>query len=67
MDFSGLTGVVNGSKISIKVNAQDAASRLNELYKILQEIFNLTPLDITQWERKRSIFLKNVNAIKYTE
>jgi len=67
MDFSGLTGVVNGSKISIKVNAQDAASRLNELYKILQEIFNLTPLDITQWERKRSIFLRNVNAIKYTE
>ncbi|WP_072542109.1 toll/interleukin-1 receptor domain-containing protein [Bacteroides mediterraneensis] len=67
MDFSGLTGVVNGSKISIKVNAQDAASRLNDLYKILQEIFNLAPLEITQWERKRSIFLRNVNAIKYTE
>lgn len=65
MDFSGLTGVVNGSKISIKVNAQDAASRLNDLYKILQEIFNLAPLEITQWERKRSIFLRNVNAIKY--
>ena len=67
MDFSGLTGVVNGSKISIKVNAQDATSRLNDLYKILQEIFNLAPLEITQWERKRSIFLRNVNAIKYTE
>ena len=67
MDFSGLTGVVNGSKISIKVNAQDSTSRLNDLYKILQEIFNLAPLEITQWERKRSIFLRNVNAIKYTE
>lgn len=65
MDFTKLKGVINGSNIGIKVDADDAAARLNELYENLQRIFNLTPLDPNTWERKRNAFLKLVNAIEY--
>lgn len=67
MDFTKLKGVINGSNIGIKVDAKDAAGRLNELYIKLQKIFNLTPLDPNTWERKRNAFLKLVNAIEYKE
>lgn len=67
MDFTKLKGVINGSNIGIKVDADDAAGRLNELYDKLQKIFNLTPLDHNLWERKRNAFLKLVNAIEYKE
>lgn len=65
MDFTKLKGVINGSNIGIKVDADDAATRLNELYDKLQKIFNLTPLDPNTWERKRNNFLNFVNAIEY--
>lgn len=65
MDFTKLKGVINGSNIGIKVDADDAAARLNELYDKLQKIFNLTPLDPNTWERKRNNFLNFVNAIEY--
>lgn len=65
MDFTKLKGVINGSNIGIKVDADDAEGRLNELYVKLQKIFNLTPLDPNTWERKRNAFLKLVNAIEY--
>lgn len=67
MDFTKLKGVINGSNIGIKVDADDAAGRLNELYDKLQKIFNLTPLDPNTWERKRNAFLRLVNAIEYKE
>lgn len=67
MDFTKLKGVINGSNIGIKVDADDAAGRLNELYDKLQKIFNLTPLDHNTWERKRNAFLRLVNAIEYKE
>lgn len=67
MDFTKLKGVINGRNIGIKVDADDAAGRLNELYDKLQKIFNLTPLDPNTWERKRNAFLRLVNAIEYKE
>lgn len=66
MDFTDLRGVINGNKIGIKVDAEDASARLNELYEKLQTIFNLTPLNTTIWERKRNFFLKLVKNISYT-
>ena len=67
MDFTKLKGVINGSNIGIKVDADDATFKLNDLYKKLQDMFNLTPLDSNLWERKRNAFLKLVNAIEYKE
>lgn len=67
MDFTDLKGVINGSTIGIKVDADDATFKLNDLYKKLQDMFNLTPLDSNLWERKRNAFLKLVNAIEYKE
>lgn len=67
IDFKDLKGVINGYKIGIKVNAEDASARLNELYEKLQTIFNLTPLNTTTWERKRNTFLKLVTNISYTK
>lgn len=65
MQFDHMAGVVNGSKISIKVDASDAESRLNQLFEKINELFNLIPLDVTKWERKRKTFLKSVNSIDY--
>lgn len=67
MDFEQMNGVIDGRLISIKVDAEDAASRLNELYEKLQGIFNLTPLERNQWERKRNGFLKIVNNLECNE
>lgn len=67
MDFEQMNGVIDGRLISIKVDAEDAVSRLNELYEKLQGIFNLTPLERNQWERKRNGFLKIVNNLECNE
>lgn len=67
MDFTDLRGVINGSTIGIKVDADDATFQLNDLYKKVQDMFNLTPLDSNLWERKRNAFLRLVNAIEYKE
>lgn len=67
MDFEQMNGVIDGRLISIKVDAEDAESRLNELYEKLQGIFNLTPLERNQWERKRNGFLKIVNNLECNE
>lgn len=67
MEFSGLKGVVNDRSIAIKVNEEDAWYRLNELYDKLKDIFNLTSLEMTKWERKRDNFLRSVNNIKLEE
>lgn len=63
MDFSSMNGVINGNFISIKVNQEDAAARLNELKDELTKIFSLPSMEMTKWERKRNNFLKVVNAI----
>lgn len=65
MNFDLMKGVVNGSAISIKINAEDAPARLTELKDKLTQSFHLPSLDAIKWERKRNIFLKAVNAIEY--
>ena len=67
MDFGEMAGVVNGSTISIKVDADDVSARLTELKNTLIKIFELPPIDETKWERKRKAFLNQVLSIIYKE
>lgn len=63
MDFSKMNGVINGNAISIKVDADDAPARLNELKNILIKTLSLPSIDENRWERKRNNFIKIVNPI----
>lgn len=67
MEFSDMTGVVDNSKISIKVNHSDAPARLTELKDRLISMFELKSIDNIKWERKRQAFLEKVLSIKYEE
>ena len=67
MAFDKMEGVVNGSTISIKVDAEDAPARLTELKDNLIQMFGLQSIDGTKWERKRKAFLNQVLSIAYKE
>ena len=67
MTFDKMEGVVNGSTISIKVDAEDAPARLTELKNTLIPMFKLQTIDNTKWERKRKAFLNQVLSIAYKE
>lgn len=60
MEFSNMSGVVNDSKISIKVDNNDAPARLTELKDKLISLFGLKAIDAIKWERKRQVFLDRV-------
>lgn len=64
MQFDRMKGVVNSDKVAIKVDAEDAKARLNELKDKLCAAFNLESISHTKWERKRDRFLEKVNHIK---
>lgn len=64
MQFERMKGVVNSDKVAIKVDAEDAKARLNELKDKLCAAFNLENISHTKWERKRDRFLEKVNHIK---
>ena len=64
MEFSNMSGVVNDSKISIKVDSNDAPARLTELKDKLISLFGLKAIDAIKWERKRQVFLDRVTSIK---
>lgn len=62
-----MKGVVNDAKLSIKVDAKDAPSLLNDMYKHLRSIFSLQQMDMSKWERKRDQFLDVVTKLKSEE
>lgn len=61
MEFDKMKGVIDSSYISIKVNAVDAASRLNQMKDDIVSMFNLNQPDASRWETKRNNFLKLVD------
>ena len=61
MEFDKMKGVIDSSYISIKVNAADAASRLNQMKDDIVSMFNLNQPDASRWETKRDNFLKLVD------
>lgn len=65
MNFDMMKGVVNSNTISIKVNADDTPSRLNELKDKFVSLFGLNPTEGTKWERKRQAFLDKVRSFNY--
>ena len=66
MEFDMMKGVVNGRSISIKVNNDDALSRLTELKDKLIQEFGLKDIDGFKWNRKQKMFLKIVCSIVYS-
>ncbi len=67
MEFSKMSGVVNDSKLSIKINNNDAPARLTELKDRLISLFGLKDIDAIKWDRKRKAFLNRVATIKNAE
>lgn len=67
MSYNQMKGVVNNTRISIKVDDKDAPSLLNDLYKQLTRLFVLQEMDMNKWERKRDQFITLVRNIKYNE
>ena len=61
MDFDKMKGVIDSSYISIKVNASDAASRLNQMKDDIVSMFGLHQPDASRWETKRNNFLRLVD------
>ena len=61
MEFEKMKGVIDSSYISIKVNAADASSRLNQMKDDIVSMFNLSQPDASRWETKRNNFLKLVD------
>ncbi len=62
MQKDNMKGVVGPNTIYIKVDTPDAPARMNELKNQLTEIFELSSMTESTWERKRNIFLKATNA-----
>lgn len=62
MEFKDMTGVVNNSTLSIKVNSEDAPARLTEMKDKLVNMLGLIPIDEIKWERKRTYFLRLVGC-----
>ena len=60
MEFKNMTGVVNNSSLSIKVDSEDAPARLTEMKDRLVNMIGLIPIDEIKWERKRVNFLRLV-------
>lgn len=60
MEFKNMTGVVNNSSLSIKVDSEDAPARLTEMKDRLVNMIGLIPIDEIKWERKRANFLRLV-------
>lgn len=62
MQKEDMKGVVGANTIYIKVDSPDVKARLNELKKQLTEMFGLSSVTESTWERKREMFLRIVNG-----
>lgn len=60
--YGEMKGVLNKSKIAIKVNDNDAPYRLTEFKNDIFKFLHLDPIDETRWERDRTKFLIKVNG-----
>ena len=58
MKSEEMKGVVNSNTIFIKVDTPEASSRMSELKNQLTELFGLSPMLESTWERKRNMFLR---------
>lgn len=65
-EFSDMKGVVNSSKISIKmdVDRREVQNRLNQLYDEISEFFEIERNTSIIWENERDKFIDKMNAIQ---
>lgn len=62
-DYQDMDGVINQRNISVKVDADDAKGRLNELKEKLTPLFKPQGVNNSRWETLRDEFLEKVNAL----
>lgn len=65
-EFSDMRGVVNSSKISLKVDIdrKDVQNRLNQLYDDLANFFGIERNTSVVWESARDMFIDKINTIQ---
>ena len=63
-DYTDMEGVINQRSISVKVDANDADARLNELKNKLVPLFKPQGVNENRWETLRDDFLKKVNNLQ---
>ena len=63
--FDKMTGVINGSRIATKLDADiiEVKDKLNQLRKQLEQEFSLEPIKDIIWEEARDRFIKEINDI----
>ena len=62
-DYQDMGGVINQRNISVKVDADDAKGRLNELKEKLIPLFKPQGVSNSRWETLRDEFLEKVNNL----
>ncbi len=63
-EYGDMRGVVKSGTIAIKLDNEDAATRLNELKEKLVQFFSLPEKNQNAWERHRNNLLKNLAPIE---
>lgn len=61
--YNDMQGVINQRAISVKVDADDADARLNELKNKLVPLFKPQGVNESRWETLRDEFLEKVNTL----
>ena len=65
MEYEDMDAVVTNQEIAIKVNTEEAQSRLNDWKLRILGWFGKSDIDANIWERKRNTFLEVVSSISY--
>lgn len=65
MEYDQMDAVVTSHEIAIKVNTNEAKSRLNDWKMRILDWFGKSDINANIWERSRDKFLNEVNALRY--
>ena len=65
MEYDQMDAVVTSHEIAIKVNTNEAKSRLNDWKMRILDWFGKSDIDANIWERKRNSFLETVSSFIY--
>lgn len=65
MEYDQMDAVVTSHEIAIKVNTNEAKSRLNDWKMRILDWFGKSDINANIWERKRNSFLETVSSLIY--
>ncbi len=65
-EFNEMKGVINGDRIAIKLDndVREVKDKLNQLRRVLEKEFSLSPIDDIIWEDARDKFIEDINHPK---